>query len=87
MEGMGLTVAIILVAALVIVCCIKLNKKCTLCKRIFRSSDGERRPLSESNSTTHFTVSYSSNQTSGNSRGLLGKNEQQTEVKELSSVT
>lgn len=77
---------IILVAALVTCCCIESKKEDTLCKRIFRSRDGERRPLNMSNSTTDVTVSYSSNQNTRNSRGLLGENEHQTKVKELSKV-
>lgn len=76
---------IILVAALVTCCCIESKKEHTLCKRIFRSRDGERRPLSMSNSTD-VTVSYSSNQNTRNSRGLLGENEHQTKVKELSNA-
>lgn len=77
---------IILVAALVVTCCcIESKKEDTLCKRIFRSRDGERRPLSMSNSTD-VTVSYSSNQNTRNSRGLLGENEHQTKVKELSNA-
>lgn len=66
--------------------CIIFKKKCTFCKRIFRSSDGERRPLSMSNSTTDVTSSYSSYQNTINSRGLLGGNEHQTTAKELSNV-
>lgn len=66
--------------------CIILKKKCTLCKRIFRSSDGERRPLITSNSTPDVTSSYSSYQSTINSRGLLGGNEHQTTAKELSNV-
>lgn len=62
--------------------CIIFKKKCTLCKRIFRSSDGERIPLSMSNSTTDVTSSYNTI----NSRGLLGGNEHQTTAKELSNV-
>lgn len=76
---------IILVAALVTCCCIESKKEDTLCKRIFKSRDGERRPLSMSNSTD-VTVSYSSNQNTRNSRGLLGENEHQTKVKELSNA-
>lgn len=63
-----------------------ITKKCTLCKRIFRSSDGERRPLSMSNFTTDVTSSYSTYQNTINSRGLLGGNEHQTTAKELSNV-
>lgn len=66
--------------------CIILKKKCTLCKRIFRSSDGERRPLITSNSTSDVTSSYSSYQSTINSRDLLGGNEHQTKAEELSNV-
>lgn len=63
--------------------CIILKKKCTLCKR---SSDGERRPLIMSNSTSDVTSSYSSYQSTINSRDLLGGNEHQTKAEELSNV-
>lgn len=78
--------AVIVTVVLIILVIILVAALVTLCKRIFRSRDGERRPLNMSNSNTDVTVSYSSNQNTRNSRGLLGENEHQTKVKELSNV-